>query len=747
MTDLIRFQGLIVLLCCMITGFPGVAECQNQPENSGSIIDGPDIEIHVRWTDKPVTIDGKLDEQAWEEALPYHNYFFQQEPLDRAPSGEKTSVRVLQDENTLYFGMQCYETDPDKIFATVKRRDGSFLTDDALELLIDTFQDKRNSYAFGTNPFGAKVDAIISDEGNHINKSWDCIWRCKSLINSQGWAVELAIPFKSLKYKKGHRVDWGINITREIKHLKEVTYLAPIPRGLGHNGKFKGSLFATLKGIRTPEQSLNLEVVPYLTAGKTYFYQPEENNSELDAGMDIRYHITPQFTADISYNTDFAQAESEQEVVNVTRFNIDLPEKREFFLESAGLFQFGSGLSAGGSVVGGRSQSEFKLFNSRTIGIVNEERIRLVGGSKIAGRTGRYSIGVMNFQSKEDELDDGSIEPSTNFTAVKLKRDLFTNSNIGLMFLNKQSSSETYNRTLGGDGFFAFSPEFIVNGSVAKTFAPGIDSEDWAGDLGLIINKDWVDLTCRYTHVDTLFNPEMGFVKRGNIRSYDGTLSLTKWINNKRFKSFSVINDLEYKTDHHSTMMYRENRLNFWLTLASEDYLSFSVHRRYDYVPGEDYIQDIRIDQGGYIGNHQHLQFRSYRARRFSGTLSYRWGASYDGNSKSISFSNKTKINNNFNMDLSYSYNQLDLKNGYFNAHLLAGRWTYSFSTELFAKFYLQWNDADHRVATNLLIDYIYSPRCHIYLVFNENRDTLMLSDSKVKDRMLLLKLTYLWSV
>ena len=551
-------------------------------------------------------------------------------------------------------------------------------------------------------------------------------------------------PFKSLKYKKGEWVDWGLNITREIKHRQEITYLVPIPRGLGHNGKFKGSLFAGLKNIKTPAFSLNLEIQPYVTAGRTYVYQPDNFDSQLDAGFDARYHVTPQFTVDLSYQTDFAQVESDQEIVNVTRFDINLPEKREFFLESAGLFQFGSGISSGGSLVGVHQHSELMLFNSRTIGIVRDERIPLYGGAKIAGRLGKYSLGVMNFQSKNAELSDSTVEPSTNFTAIKLKRDLFTNSNIGLMILNKQSSPEVYNRTVGGDAFFAFSPEFIVNGSVAKSFTPGIGSGEWAGDAGVILNKDWVDVSVRYTHLDTLFNPEMGFVGRGNVRSTEGVVSLTKWINNYFVKSVSLIDDLEYKTDHHNTMVYRENRVNFWLTMESEDFFSFGVHRRYDFLPGEDFIRDIKIEQGGYPGTHQHLNFESYRGRPFSGSISYRWGDSYDGKARSLTFTNKAKITNNFNMDLSYSYDILDYKNGYLKANLLAGRWTYSFSTELFAKLYLQWNDADHKIATNLLIDYIYKPRCHFYLVYNENRDTFI---NGIKDRMILLKFTYLWNL
>jgi len=715
-----------------------VSPDKKSKSDAGSIlIKGSDINIYVQEINEPIKIDGKLDDPAWEHAIPYNEYFFQLEPLDRAPSSEKTELRVLQDEHNIYFGAQCYDSEPEKIYVSEKREDGSFLNDDAFELLLDTFQDKRNCYAMGTNPFGVRVDAIISDEGNHINKSWDCIWYCKASVNDKGWAVEMAIPFKSLKYKKGEQVDWGLNISREIKHRQEETYLVPVPRGLGHNGKFKGSLFANLKNIKPPSYKLNLEVQPYTTAGRTHIYRPDDFDSELGSGFDIRYHVTPQLTLDLTYKTDFAHVESEQEIINVTRFNIRLPEKREFFLESAGLFQFGSG----------RSGSDFMLFNSRTIGIRKGQRIPLFGGAKITGRIGKYSIGALNIQSEKTVLNDGTVEPTTNFTAIKLKRDIYTNSNIGLMILNKQSSSNAYSRAIGGDAYFAFTQEFIVNGSIAKSFLPENLSKNWAGDFGIVLNKDWVDISLRYTHIDTLFNPEMGFIRRGNIRSTDGSVTFTKWINNDYFKSMSLANRISYITDNHNALQTRQNSAELSITARSGDSFSFEVNRDYDFLPYSQQIRDIVMDPGVYNITFQNISFSSYRSRPITGSILYRWGDWLDGKGKRISLSNNTKISNDLLMNLSYTYDWMNLKNGSLKAGVLSSRWTYSFSTEVFAKCYVQWNDADHKIAMNFLIDYIYRPRSHIYFVYNENRDTLINSVKNIKDRIILLKFTYLWSL
>lgn len=720
---------------------------QQKPSTGLSIKSGSDIVIYVTYMNENIKIDGVLDDPAWSRAIPYYEYFYQQEPLDRAPSSEKTKIMVLQDKEKIYFGMQIDDSEPDKIFASVMRDDGSLLNDDCIELLIDTFQDKRNSYAIGTNPLGVKVDAIISDEGNHINKSWDCIWYCKSKKNEKGWSTEMVFPFKSLKYKKGEVTDWGLNITREIKRTKEITYLAPIPRGLGHNGKFKGSLFATLKNIRAPESGLNLEIQPYTAAGRTQIYRPNDVNLKLNGGVDLKYQVTPQMTVDLTYKTDFAQVESDQEIVNVTRFNINLPEKREFFLESAGMFNFGSGTSAGGTLVGSELQPDFVFFNSRTIGIKNGKQVPLFGGAKVVGRVGKYSLGIMNLQSEETAIDNSYIEPTMNYTAMKVRKDFFTNSNVGFMVLNKQGSGNNYSRAYGSDAFFAITREIIVNGSIAKTASPDITSKDWAGTFGALLNKDWIDASVRYTHIDTLFKPDMGFVRRGNIRNASGSLGFTKWVNNDYFKSISLVNSLTYITDHHDALESRDNGIELWISTKGDDFLSLGITKEHEYLSHSEYIRNIKIDQGIYNYVNQNITFKSYRGRPITGSITYKWGDEFDGKSNRILMKNTTKVANQFNFDLEYTHDNLRFKNGSLNANVLGGRFNYSFTTELFAKYYIQWNDADKRVSGNFLIDYIYKPRSHIYLVYNENRETMYGWLHHIKDRIILLKFTYLWSV
>ncbi|MBN1895424.1 carbohydrate binding family 9 domain-containing protein [bacterium] len=694
------------------------------------------IQIFVRPTDKKIMVDGVLDEEAWKDADPYEDYFFQLQPLDREPSSEKTRVMVLQNQGMLYFGIQCYDSEPEKIFASSMRRDNNYGSGEVIELLLDTFQDNRNCYAFDTNPLGGKGDAIISDQGNHVNKQWECVIDMDGSRNEEGWAAEFAVPFKSLKYRQGECVDWNINITREIKHRQEETYLVPIPRAWGHMAKFRGELFARLRDIRPPKQKFHFEVHPYVIAGRTNMYEtPVQRNREFNAGMDFKYDFTPQLALDLTYRTDFAQTEAEEEIVNVTRFNMLRQEKREFFLQNAGLFQFGTGQ---------RTQTNFTLFDSRTIGIHDGQRIPLYGGGKLTGRSGKVSIAALSLQSEAAGLDGGGRLPSTNFSALRLKRDVSGNSHVGLMVLSRQSAASDFSRAFGLDGLWNVSKTIRLDASAAGSFTPGSGGRGTAGDVGFILNREWIDISLRHTHIDSLFNPRMGFVRRPGIRHTDGSVTFTKWINNRHFQNIAFSSGMTVITDTGGILETRDNTFSGSVLSGSGDEYRVQLIRSYEFVPRQTAIRDIRIDPGIYHAWTQAVTVTTYRARPVQASLSAQWGQLFGGTQQSAGLSGTAKASNHLSVDLSYSYHFLDLKNGSLVSHVLSTRWIYSFTPDLFAKAYVQWNSADERFSANLLFDYAYRPRSHIYLVYNENQDTVL---RRPRDRMLMLKITRLWQI
>lgn len=693
-------------------------------------------DIFVRSTEQKIKIDGVLDDEAWLDAEPYENYFFQHEPLDRAPSTEKTRVMVLQDEKMIYFGIQCYDSEPEKIFASSMRRDQIYGRGDMIELLLDTFQDNRNSYAFNTNPLGGKGDAIVSEQGNHINKQWEAVVYMEGAFNDEGWSAEYAIPFKSLKYQKGEVIDWNFNMSREIKHRKEETYLIPVPRDLGHRAKFRGENWARLRNIRPPQKGLNFEVYPYVLGGQTQIYgEDAQTDNEFHHGIDFKYDFTTQLALDLTYNTDFAQVEADQEIVNVTRFNIQREEKRGFFLQNAGLFQFGPG---------SRTQRNFVLFDSRSIGIHDRQRIPLHGGGKLTGRSGKYSIAALSMQSKETALEDGQVLGSTNYSVIRIKRDVSENSSIGMMALSQNTTSQQFSRAFGMDGIWNVNPSLKLDASLAKSFAPDASSSSVAGDAGFVYLKNWLELSSRYTHIDSLFNPAMGFVRRPNIRNSDSEIELTKWINNAYLQNIAIESGMTYITDHQNVLQTRDLPVTASLTLKTGDSFNFGIVQSFEYVPEESYIRDIKIETGEYNTLTQRMSMRSFRGRPLNGSIEFEWGELFDGKHRTIQMEATAKASNHLGIDLAYTYYDLNLVHGELESHILGTRLTYSFTPDFFTKAYLQWNTADNRFSGNIIVDWAYRPRSHLYLVYNENHDT---QQGLVADRIFMMKMTYLWQI
>jgi len=629
-------------------------------------------ELHITEINSGIKIDGKFSEPEWNSSYPsFNGYFYQQEPFDREPSTEKTEVRILADKNNLYFGIRCYSDDPDKIFAKVMRRDGTLSSDDNIELFLDTYHDGRNCYYFSTNPIGAMVDAVVTDEGNFINRDWDAIWYCKTSRDDKGWYAEIRIPFKSLEFNEGRKGDWGINIGREIAYKNESTFIVPIPRSLSQRGKYKASLFFNLKNVKNPKNSKNIHMIPYISSAKIFEYNPNESISRFNQGFDIRYSITPNLVTDFTYKTDFAQV----------------------------------------------------------------------------GKIGNYSLGFLNLQAERTKIDDSHDEPSTNYTVLYLKNDILKNSTIGMMFLNKQNSEGYYDRAIGIESYLSFKNEYSISGSIANNLKPDVNDNNWAGSFKANIKRDWLDLLISYTQLDSLFKPDMGFIRRENIRSSYGWLGLTKWLNNQYFKSMSIKGIATYITNSHNVLETRRFGADIRLSFASGDFISFDIDREYEFLPREYKIRNIILDPGIYNNNMQSVSFRTYGSRPVSGSITYQWSNIYGGQSNSISLDNSLNISNNFNIDLNYSHTKLALKNGTAKSNLASGRFSYSFNPQLFAKYYIQWNDTNKKVIGNFLLNYIYKPKSHFYLVYNENRNTGMPIFESIRNRALLVKFTYLWNL
>ncbi len=390
----------------------------------------------------PPRIDGRLDEAIYEQVRPASG-FIQMEPDGGQPATERTEVWVFYDEEQVYMTFRAWESQPDRMIVNEMRRDsGNIRQGDSVEFAFDTFRDRRNAILFEANALGARTDLESTNE-RQMNSDWNPIWTLSAGRFEGGWTIEAAVPFKSIRYAPGAAQDWGFQARRSNKWKNEISYLTRVPPALGlGRADFSASLYATLIGLEAPPLSRNLEIKPYVIADITTdnLSTPRRSNDpDGDIGVDAKYSITQNLTADFTYNTDFAQVEADEQQVNLTRFSLFFPEKRDFFLENQGLFTFGNNTFAPAA----QARSDVPiLFYSRRIGLAGNREVPILAGGRVTGRVGRYQLGVVNMQTRDDETASAE---ATNFSIVRVKRDILRRSSLGLLVTSRSNS-----QTLGG---------------------------------------------------------------------------------------------------------------------------------------------------------------------------------------------------------------------------------------------------------------------------------------------------------
>src|SRR4051812_423394 len=416
------------------------------------------VEAHA-----PIVLDGALDEEAWQSAAPADG-FIQAEPHEGQPATELTDVRLAFDRDALYIGVICHDTDPASLIINDIRKDFTPGEQDTFEVILDTFADRRNGFVFVTNPAGAKADTQIANEGRDVNTSWDAVWTVATRRDAGGWSAEIRIPFKTLRFERGVDRVWGVNFSRRIRRKNEIDYWSPVPRVYN---LYRASLAGTLGGMPDAGQGHNLRLKPWIAADSTRAVGASEFDGRGRIGLDAKYGITPSLTLDVTARPDFAQAEADEQQVNLTQFSLFFPEKREFFLENSGMFYFGDipRESRLGNARFSPPEEEVLLFFSRRIGLTDAgEEIPIAAGGRLTGRVGRTGIGAMTIQTEGEGARDGD-----NYTVIRGRRDVLRNSDVGAIFLSRQSSglSNDRNQVAGVDANFRFMKALSVNGFLA----------------------------------------------------------------------------------------------------------------------------------------------------------------------------------------------------------------------------------------------------------------------------------------
>jgi hypothetical protein len=708
-----------------------------------------------------ISIDGRLDDPVWQTAA-FQGDFLQREPIEGVPASERTEVAVLYDKKYLYFGIKCFDKEPDKIIAREMRRDALVDDDDYFEMILDTYHDKRSGYYFITNAHGSKREAVLANEGRDYNPAWNGVWKCKARITEQGWFLEIAIPWKTLRFTEKDLSVWGINFARLIRRKNEHVFWQLIPRALGRSNLFRLSEAGTLQNLTDMKMGGNLELRPYFLGGLENDRGTDfKTDALVDIGLDAKIAVTPNLALDLTVNTDFAQVEADQEQVNLTRFSLYYPEKRDFFLEGAETFSFGG--SGRGHWHGG--SADMNLFYSRRLGLVDGHEARILGGAKMVGKIGQYRVGLMHIYtdkvSYEDEEDTVHVNP-THFSVLRLSRDIFSRGSIGLMFLNKEETlSSHHNRSVGLDGIFPFGDYFSVSGYLAGTFGPDqteegqvldMNQQNLAGKLSLDYNSDLWRLSTSYQDIGVRYNPEMGFNRRTDYRLSKASAGYApRPKNSSTIRQFEYQVEGSYRSNHDNRMLDSEVGASFGIEFQSSARFSFDVKQNNEFI---DYDWEVRegflIPTGTYSGWDYSIGANSDKSRSIAGSINLNYGDYYTGRNMRFGLGGTITFIPRVRAEIDFSHNYVSLPEGRFHTNTLGFRTFYFFSTELYLKAYVQWNDDKYynegreKLISNILLRWIYSPESNLYLVYNDGR-LIGPGNNEITNRTFMVKATFFW--
>ncbi len=687
---------------------------------------------------EPIRVDGVLDDAAWQQAEPAKN-FVQREPVPFAPATEDTEVRVAFTNSTLYVAVRALSSKPEAVVADEMLRDGALFRDDSVIIFFDTFNDNRNAFWFETNANGARTDALVTDEGRDFNVQWDGVWDVSARRNSEGWAAELAIPFSTLRFDPNQDT-WGFQVRRLIRHKSEEVYWASMPI---QANLFRVSLAGDLTGIRGPEPGLNLRVKPFgigkqaevpVGGGRT------ETDEDFDAGIDAKWGLTRTLTLDLTYNTDFAETEVDDQQINLTRFGLFFPEKREFFLENAGIFEFG--FNPPGTPL-------LKPFFSRSLGIGPFGVVVPIDwGARLTGRAGPWSIGLVDVQTEETPITPFFELPQNNWGALRVKRNVGRRSTLGMIATNREAAGEDYNRVFGFDTEIRPTQRTGLSGFYTQSDGPGsTDGDEWAGGARAFYQSNIMFLGLDAVQIGEAYNPEVGFLLRNAIRRYVPRFSYDPRPNKKGILSFHFggIADVTTDLDDRTESRYLAADV-FGLRTLREDQFTLTVENSFERLPGPFPISPgVVIPAGDYDWDNVSLGFSTNNSRRLALNGGVQVGEFYDGDTVNGSLVLGIRANRHLRTDTIWVHADVNLPQGDFTTNVIRQRIGVSITPNLSTNTYVQYNDAAELLSLNLRFNWIYRPGSDIFLIFNENWNAPGLDDLSSRDRAVTLKMTYLF--
>ena len=724
--------------------------------SAGGHAETKELQAEAYRTYESVEIDGELTESDWQKATPIRQ-FIQFEPNAGEPLTESTEVRILYDDRHIYFGFVCSEPDRSKIIANKMRRDAMMWDQDNVFVLLDTYNDRRSGFFFRVNPLGAREDVALMDSGDSRNENWNAVWDARAKINGDNWITEIAIPFSQLRFKDEEALTWGLNLGRTIQKNQEEGTWSPVPAAYTFLARYRTTHLGTLTGLSGISQRRNIEFLPYLLPGVARTDE-EGTFGVLDFGGDMKVSVTSNLTADLTVNTDFAQVEADREQANLTRFSLFFPEKRQFFLEGAGLFDFGIPRTSF------NAPPPLLLFYSRRIGIEEGHAIPILTGGKITGKVGGFGVGLLNVLTNQyaadatENLDAVDVD-RTNYSVLRIKRDLFTGSSIGVIGINKQAP-DAHNRATGVDFIYRPTDRMNFRGLWARTFEPNDLVSEQTSPTGntnaLYFGGNWQSEVARvnasYTDIGDDFNPEVGYVYRTGSRWLRSEVRATPYLRWYGFRRMWAGPEIDIILNSDNELETRTFIWSTWLELETNGWGGIRIYRNFENLIDDFEIREgIIIPRGKYNYNNYSLMLNA-EGKVFNGRFGFNIGDFYNGTRRGFDLRLDLRFGGRFSLEPRYEFNRVTLpqqgesdEQVSFDTNVFGGRVVYSFSTDLFTKLYVQWNSDRNLVTTNFLVNYIYLPGSDFYFVFNQTYGTDSIT-SGLLDTTLVGKVTYWWN-
>lgn len=666
-------------------------------------------------------IDGNiLKDEVWQKIKPFGG-LLQSQPNYGQMASERTEIRIAYTEHTFYLAVVCYDSDPDGLVVSDARRDALLDNTDAFLFIVDTYKDNQNGFIFGTNSLGVEYDAQVDNEGQGnqntnrqqggtiggFNLNWDGSWKVRTSVHDEGWSAEFAIPLRTIRFQPGK--DWGINFRRNIRKTNEIVYWSPMPIGFNLN---RLSLAGTLTGLnlKTPR---NLKVIPYVLGQLAKDFEANDPKAKFtpEVGGDIKFSITPSLTLDLTYNTDFAQVEVDEQQVNLDRFNLFFPEKRPFFLENAGLFSVGS-------------PGEVDLFFSRRIGIGDDGNIvPIIGGARLSGKLDRTNVGLLTMFT--DEVEDAGIQKN-NFTVARVNHEFKGRSALGAAFINRSGIGvdDDFNSTIALDGKLGLGRKARMTGFYARTNGP----MDTINEHSFRLKTDYIwnswEIGGGYTEVGEGFNPEVGFLQRSAFRKPEARilyhyrpknensviLELRPHISYNSFWNFEGFQETSYTHIDNHWEFKSGMEIHTGLNLTTEGVLD----------PFE--ISDgVTVLPGTYRHSESQLVFFTNKSNPVSVNIRSVIGGSFGGKRYQQSGTLSVRLGDKFNSDFIYLYNNYQLPVGDFTANIFRSQMTYSFRPNLYVQSLVQNNSANELWAVNLRLGWLQRANTGLFVVYNYN--------------------------